>query len=84
MSWCTHAEFTANAEVQRITDSGQIPIVVSYAADITVRCAHCGEPFAFVGLPGGVSPLQPTVSVGGCTLRAPIRPQSGRLSPIPG
>ena len=45
-----------------------------YAADIKVKCARCGLPFRFVGVPGGLHPGHPTTSLAGDELRAPLEP----------
>lgn len=72
---CEHIGFEANVQIERITEVDGGP-VVGYAADITIRCAMCQEPFCFRGLPLGVNQLSPTTSLDGATLRAPIHPMS--------
>lgn len=66
---CTHEDFQANVAVGRILDVGK------FVADITVKCAECGEPFRFVGVPAGLSYEQPMVSIDGLELHAPIEPE---------
>jgi hypothetical protein len=79
MSDCTHEDFAASVDVQRIADGeGQIR---NFLADVTVRCAGCGTPFHFVGVDCGLSFKHPTGSVGSTTLHAPIAPGEG---PLPG
>ena len=46
----------------------------TFAADIRIKCADCGVPFRFKGLPGGSSPSKPMVSINGEELRAPMEP----------
>jgi hypothetical protein len=70
---CDHQQFAGAVEVSRLTGTEGGP-VTGYAADIKIKCADCGRPFRFVGVPGGVSPNQPTVSLAGDELRAPIEP----------
>jgi len=70
---CQHEHFAAHVEVNRLTDAEGGP-VTGYAADITVRCAACGQPFEWIGVPGGLSPGQPMCSVDRTELRAPIHP----------
>ena len=71
---CPHENFTSQVNVFRFQgDDGSI---TSYSADIMTKCADCGEPFQFLGVPGGVSPTEPHCSVDGTELRAPIRPIS--------
>lgn len=45
---CKHEEFAANVAVARLLDSGR------FNAAVTIRCAECGTPFRFLGLPAGV------------------------------
>lgn len=68
---CVHFGFLATGDVNRLTDSDGGP-VTGYAADIRIKCADCGLPFVFVGVPFGSSPNQPMVSVDGQELRAPL------------
>jgi hypothetical protein len=72
---CEHREFEALVEINRLSHNPGGP-VVGYAADISVFCAQCGEPFRWTGVPAGVSPKRPTCSVDEKVLRAPLRPAS--------
>ena len=72
---CEHMDFGSVVEVNRITQSDGGP-VIAYSADVKVECAHCGEQFRFIGVPAGLSPAHPTVSVDETELRVPIRPAS--------
>lgn len=65
---CKHKGFVANVAVNRLEDSG------GFAADITIKCVECQQPFQFLGLPGGLSPNMPTVSVDRTEARMPIAP----------
>lgn len=73
---CPHLNFAAAVNVGRITRSDDDPTIVGYTADITVQCVDCGEPFRWVGVPAGLSPRRPMVSVDETELHAPIRPAS--------
>lgn len=73
---CEHEDFIANVSVGRIQESEQNPVVIGYAADITVACSQCGERFRWNCPTVGVLPSEPTVSVDGYELRAPLRPGS--------
>jgi hypothetical protein len=53
---CEHKEFAASVKVERIEDIGR------FAADITINCSECGEPFRFLGLPIGLNLNGATVS----------------------
>lgn len=80
---CEHASFEATVEVNRLLNDGE---VVAFSADVRVSCADCDEPFVWSGLPVGLSPLRPMVSMDGRELRAPLRPSSsppdfGRIGP---
>lgn len=70
---CKHEQFQANANVFRLQeDDNREP--KSYAVDLRIHCAQCGLPFEFVGLPMGVSPNEPTVSIDCQEARIPIIP----------
>lgn len=62
-------------EVNRLTTTEGGP-VTGYRADIRVQCAHCGEPFRWMGVPAGLLSGRPSCSVDESELRAPIRPAS--------
>lgn len=68
---CSHPSFVAETRVGRVSDDGAK--VVGIALDVRVRCAVCGVPFRFVGLPTG--------SVDSTVMRAPIEAVPG-LTPI--
>ncbi len=65
---CKHPNFDAFVAVNRIEDKGY------FAADVKIRCTECGCAMRFLGLPGGVSLRQPTVSAFGIEARLPIEP----------
>lgn len=74
---CPHNNFAANVNVGRIfkdEDQGTVPD--GFTAEITVNCAACGEPFRWIGVPAGLRPDRPMVSVDETELRAPLRPAS--------
>jgi hypothetical protein len=73
---CPHEDFDAFVDVARITAGDNDPTVIGYTAEIRVNCRACGEPFRWTGVPAGLSPRQPTCSVDGTELRAPLRPAS--------
>jgi hypothetical protein len=70
---CEHEDFEVYAVVNRISKDEGGPIS-HYNAEIKVRCRHCETLFEFVGLPLGVSPYRPTVSMDGFEMRVPITP----------
>ncbi len=69
MSDCNHADFEAQVDVTRLMDSG------NYAADVSIKCAHCSKKFCFIGAPAGLSFVRPMVNVDGTQLRCPIEPE---------
>lgn len=78
---CNHPTFAASVSVGGITDK-DTGHVLGFNAEVKIQCHICGEPFTFLGLPAGLSPHHPTVSVDGQTLRAPIALASAKRSPL--
>ncbi len=76
---CEHLKFKALTQVGRITETEGGP-VYRYTADITIKCADCGLPFEFIGVPAGESPDGPRTSIDFTELRIPIRPETGLLA----
>ena len=74
---CPHEDFAAFVDVGRIKASDDNPTIVGYSAEVRIDCAHCGEPFRFIGMPAGVLPDRPACSVDEKEARLPIRPASG-------
>lgn len=72
---CTHEDFEARVDVQRLTDVEGGP-VTAFVAEVSLHCAACSEPFCFRGVPLGLSHLAPTMSFDGTVLSAPIHPMS--------
>lgn len=71
---CGHHNFRVEAEVGRIlSDDGQEP-PTHYHASIRLNCVDCGAAFEWQGVPNGLSPYQPTVSLDGQELRIPVMP----------
>lgn len=66
---CPHLEFRATVTVNRLEDTGR------FSADVRVECLGCGSPFRWMGVPAGLSPYEPRVSIDGLELRAPIEPE---------
>lgn len=72
---CAHEDFEASVEVNRLTATDGGP-VTAFSADIRVNCADCGEAFRWIGVPAGMKPDRPMVSVDETELHAPLRPAS--------
>jgi hypothetical protein len=70
---CEHKEFKANANIFRMPqeEGGEIK---SYCCDLKIECAECGKPFVFKGVPFGVVPDHPTMSIDRTELRIPLEP----------
>lgn len=66
---CSHNDFYATVRVARLEDSGK------FIAEIEIHCTQCQEPFRFVGVPAGCRFDQPTCSIDGLMLNAPIEPE---------
>ncbi len=68
MSECEHKDFEATVTINRLED------VKRCVADVRIVCLECKRPFRFLGLPGGLHPELPTVSVDATEARLPIAP----------
>lgn len=72
---CPHEDFDADVDINRLTGDDGVT-VISYSADIRVRCTACDEPFRWVGVPAGMSPARPMCSADEMELHAPLRSAS--------
>jgi hypothetical protein len=72
---CPHEDFHTEVGINRLTSEPDGP-VTAYIADIRIRCVQCDEPFRWVGVPAGMKPDRPMVSIDETELHAPIRPAS--------
>lgn len=74
---CLHESFGAYVNVDRIIEGDEVE-QQGYSASIKIYCMMCDEPFIFhgVGLPVGITPDRPSISVDGVELRVPLRPSS--------
>lgn len=72
---CKHMNFRVDVAVGRLTESETSDVVVSFSADVHIKCADCGQPFEFIGLPMGMAHFEPRCSVDGLEARMPIKPQ---------
>lgn len=69
---CDHENFVAIAEVHRMVNAEDQDSPHAFMCELRVQCAHCDAPFGFKGMPGGVSPDQPMVSVDTLEARLPL------------
>ena len=83
MAACEHNDFEAVVTVNRMPSVENGPIN-SWMADVTVKCAQCGTPFRFVGLPAGCDLNSPCVSVNAEEARMPIAPRGHVRSELEG
>ena len=67
---CDHDQLNTRARTHRHG--------VALVVHVSVTCAACGEPFAFVGLEAGHSTVEPTCSEGGLTARLPLAQATGQ------
>lgn len=72
---CPHENYHATVNVFRLTEVEGGP-VTAYKANISVRCAGCGEQFRWIGVEHGDLADRPTTGVDEFELRAPCRPAS--------
>lgn len=65
---CQHMNFAANVNVIRLEDSGR------FMTEIRVKCADCGTPFKFLGLPMGLNLGGATVTLDGVEANIAVCP----------
>lgn len=80
MAECDHPQLESGVTCYRLTDGDQGD-PHAFVADLRVRCAECGEPFGFKGLPMGVMASMPTLSADALELRAPLVSPAERQLP---
>lgn len=84
---CTHPDFAAEVQVNRIFDCppGTPPppdaVPQSFLADVVVRCSACDTPFKFLGLSSGLDYRGARVSWDGCTAKLALWPGNAPLTP---
>src|SRR5690554_2099322 len=66
---CAHELFHANVNVIRMPDVGR------FNAEVRIKCARCGVPMRFIGLPAGLDLNGACVSVDGEEARLAIAPR---------
>lgn len=70
---CPHEQFAAQVNVQRFEDTGK------FLAEITVTCSQCHLGMRFIGVRAGLGWSEPTCSIEGLTLNAPMEPEAIRV-----
>lgn len=76
VSECPHEDFDSVVVVNRLAD--QHPMV--FMVDFKINCTHCGRPFRFVGMPGGLNFKKPMCSPDAVEAHLPIEPSSSLAS----
>lgn len=75
---CLHEAFECDVTVNRLEDVGR------FSADVRIKCAQCGVPFRFIGLPHGLDLNGAAVSVDGAEAHLAIAPKGAVLSALDG
>lgn len=65
---CEHQNFAAEVDVARLETSGR------FMADVRIKCADCGKPLRFIGLPVGLDLNGAAVSADGTEARLSVHP----------
>jgi hypothetical protein len=70
----------AEVDIVYLEDTGR------YILDLRAWCLDCGYRFRFLGMPMGLLPDQPTVSVDGFEASLPVEPEmrTQEVKPMPG
>jgi hypothetical protein len=71
---CQHENFVAHCDVSRLSEEEGGPIT-GYSVTVGVQCTQCKKKFRFRGIPAGLDPDYPRVSMDGTELRAPMEPE---------
>jgi hypothetical protein len=78
MSQCTHENYAAEVDENRLEDSGR------FQADVRIKCANCGLPFRFIGLPAGLDLNGAATSPDATEARLAIAPKGEVVNMIEG
>lgn len=71
---CTHEDFAAQVDVNRITGNVEGGALSNIYVEVRVVCLHCGVPLVFHGLPLGINPKHPTMDITAKVVTLPARP----------
>lgn len=80
---CEHLNFVCECDVNRLPTKEGGPIE-RYSMDVRVKCADCGIPFRFIGLPCGVDLNGAAVSIDATEGRFAIAPKGQVVSVLEG
>lgn len=81
---CNHENFAAEVDVNRLLQDEESAEPNRWQADVRIKCADCGLPMRFIGLPAGMDLNGAAVSVDGEEGRFAIAPRGHVLSEIEG
>lgn len=68
---CPHEDFKMQANVSRLLDDHTRVFTGRLYVEVTGECLACGAHISFQGMPGGLDPSQPSISVDGREARLP-------------
>jgi hypothetical protein len=80
---CEHLNFSCECDVNRLPTKEGGPIE-RFCMDVRVKCADCGLPFRFIGLPAGLDLNGAATSVDACEGRFAIAPKGQVVSVLEG
>lgn len=80
---CEHMNFAAEVDVNRLPTEEGGPIK-RYCADVRIKCADCGLPLRFIGLPAGLDLNGAATSVDATEARLAIAPKGEVISVMEG
>ena len=66
---CEHENFRCTVEVNRLVNGH-----LDFSADVKIKCADCGRPFVFLGLPRGLALQGAAISFDAQEARLAIKP----------
>ncbi len=78
MAKCQHKNVSAEFDLNYLEDTGR------FQADVRIKCADCGVPFRFIGLPTGLDLNGASVSVDGTEGRFAVAPKGEVITPLEG
>lgn len=80
---CDHMNFACECDVNRLQEKEGGP-ATRFCMDVRVKCADCGLPFRFIGLPAGLDLNGASVSVDATEGRFAIAPKGQVISVMEG
>ena len=80
---CEHQNFSAEVDVNQMPEKEGGPIK-RYNADVRIKCAECGLPFRFIGLPAGVDLNGTATSIDATEARLAVAPKGEVFSVMEG